>query len=389
MTTFGALAARGSLLVNDGYRTKASELGEPGFPVLRVAEIGDGSINPSYGDHVREEYRDKINYKLSKPGDVLLTTKGTVGRRTIMPRLESVFAYSPQLCFFRVLDDSIDARWLYYWLGGADFWEQATGVSQQTDMAPYISLRDLRAIDVAIPPIEEQRSIAATLGAMDDKIESNRHIAQVALDLAEALYLQACAKGAETIPLKDAGRWLSGGTPSTTQPEYWGGDLPWISSASLKSFFVWRSDRCLTEAGVDAATNVVPAGTVLLVVRGMSLKTEFRFGVAQSEVAFGQDCKAILPAVPTSALAMALRTSRDDILNLVDEAGHGTGRLSTDLIEQHQIQVPDDSSIIGVLDGLVARGALAEQESAQLAATRDALLPELLSGRLRVPEAVA
>lgn len=142
MTTFAVLAARGSLLVNDGYRTKSTELGPHGYPVLRVAEVHEGSVSPSYMDHVRAEYRDKIGYKLSRTGDVLLTTKGTVGRRAIMPQLSSEFAYSPQLCFFRILDDTINNRWLYYWLGGSDFWQQAASVAQQTDMAPYISLRD-------------------------------------------------------------------------------------------------------------------------------------------------------------------------------------------------------------------------------------------------------
>ena len=277
-----------------------------------------------------------------------------------------------------------DAKFAYYWFLATDLSAYNSGSVQ-----PMLNRNYIANVPIDVPPVDEQRAIAATLGALDNQIGSNRRIARLTLDLAEVLYLRACSRGAVTIPLKDAGRWLSGGTPSTTRPEYWGGDLPWISSASLKSFFVWRSDRCLTEAGADAATNVVPAGAVLLVVRGMSLKTEFRFGVAQREVAFGQDCKAILPTVPTAVLALALRTSREEILDLVDEAGHGTGRLSTDLIEQHRIQVPDDSSTIDVLDALVARGALAEQESAQLAAMRDALLPALLSGRLRVPEAVA
>jgi type I restriction enzyme S subunit len=187
VTTFAELAARGSLLINDGYRTKVTELGRPGYPVLRVAEIAEGSVTPSYGDFVRLEYRDKIGYKLSQSGDVLLTTKGTVGRRAIMPSLPAEFAYSPQLCFFRALDDSIDNRWLYYWLGGSEFWQQAAGVAQQTDMAPYISLRDLRAIEIEPPPIEEQRGIAATLGALDDKIESNHRLSDLVLDLAEAL----------------------------------------------------------------------------------------------------------------------------------------------------------------------------------------------------------
>ncbi len=209
--SFAALAAGGSLLINDGYRTKTTELGSTGFPILRVAEIDAGCVVPSYADHVREEFRSKIGYKLSCAGDVLLTTKGTVGRRAIMPTLDAQFAYSPQLCFFRVLDDSVDSRWLYYWLGGTEFWSQAAGVSQQTDMAPYISLRDLRAIEVELPPIEEQRRIAATLRALDNKIESNRRIVDLAPRLIRALVSQSLEHDSIDAAVANLARFVNGG----------------------------------------------------------------------------------------------------------------------------------------------------------------------------------
>ena len=237
-------------------------------------------------------------------------------------------------------------------------------------------------------PSAQLLTITEALGALDDKIESNERVARLVVDTAEALYLQAIAAGSTTISLQDAGKWLSGGTPSTSNSSYWGGDLPWISAASLKTFYLDSSERCLTTEGAAAATNVVPAGSVLFVVRGMSLKTEFRFGVAQRSVAFGQDCKAILPRIPSSVLAMALRTSRDAILDLVDEAGHGTGRLATDLLEQVEVAVPLDDSVPRKLDALLQRGAAAHAECAYLSELRDTLLPALFSGHIRVPEGV-
>lgn len=252
---------------------------------------------------------------------------------------------------------------------------------------PNLNTGVLREVPVYLPPIDEQRAIAATLGSLDDKIESNRRLQLLVLDLAENIYMEACARGADVLALKDAGKWLSGGTPRTSEPSFWGGDLPWISAASLKSFYVDESDRTLTEAGAAAATNIVPAGSVLLVVRGMSLKTEFRFGVAQRTVAFGQDCKAILPSINGAVLAVALRSHTKEILDLVDEAGHGTGRLQTDRLEQVQIAVPRDPAISQTLDALLVRGGAAARENRVLTSLRDALLPELLSGRIRVPEA--
>lgn len=89
----------------------------------------------------------------------------------------------------------------------------------------------------------------------------------------------------------------------------------------------------------------------------MSLKTEFRVGITRRRVAFGQDCKAIIPApdVDPLFLANALRARSKEILGLVDEAGHGTGRLQTEPLAQLEIDLPslsEQRAIAGVLGAL-------------------------------------
>jgi type I restriction enzyme S subunit len=319
-------------------------------------------------------------------GDLLLAREAPVGP-VVQISNDLRVAPGQRTVLLRPNPALMDSRFAYYLLSSPQ--QQARLlIKAEGSTVPHLNVADVRSFELPpLPQKDEQCGIAATLGGLDDKIESNRRIEELVLDLAESLYRDACSQGAEVIALRDAGKWLSGGTPSTTTATYWGGDLPWISAASLKSFYVEASDRTLTEAGAAAATNIVAPGTLLMVVRGMSLKTEFRFGIAQREVAFGQDCKAIIPSIESAVLAIALRAAEDSILDLVDEAGHGTGRLSTDLLEQLEIAVPHDPRFAAIAAALVARGARAARESRWLAALRDMLLPELLSGRIRVPEA--
>ncbi|MEU8591505.1 restriction endonuclease subunit S [Streptomyces sp. NPDC048664] len=145
-----------------------------------------------------------------------------------------------------------------------------------------------------------------------------------------------------SVPLGEAGTWLSGGTPSTSNPAYWDGDIPWISGASLKSFRISDSERRLTPLGAKTGSRLVAKGTTLFVVRGMSLKSEFRIGVAARDVAFGQDVKALIPADGIDAyfLAHAMRAHTDQILRLVEDTSHGTGRLDTDRLQKLAIGVP-------------------------------------------------
>jgi type I restriction enzyme S subunit len=158
--------------------------------------------------------------------------------------------------------------------------------------------------------------------------------------------------------LGKAADWFSGGTPRTSEAAYWGGDIPWIGSGSLTEFRIRKSDRTLTPLGASNGTRLVGPGTVIFVVRGMSLKSEFRMGITQRQVAFGQDCKALVarPGIDPAYLAYAIKAQTQDILDLVDEAGHGTGRLNTDQMQALRIGVPSMpeqeaiAATLGVID---------------------------------------
>lgn len=196
--------------------------------------------------------------------------------------------------------------------------------------------------------------------------------------------------------LKDSGKWLSGGTPSTTTPEYWSGDIPWISSGSLTNFRLWDSDRRITELGAEHGTRMVSAGTILMVVRGMSLKTEFRLGIAQRHMAFGQDCKALVagPGIDPEFLAYAIAARSQFILGIVDEAGHGTGRLNSDQLYAVEIGVPPlkeqraIAEVLGAVDDKIAANtklsetalSLLEAHFASLGLNRDPAEDETVVG---------
>jgi type I restriction enzyme S subunit len=180
-TTLGGLVGEDSLYFTDGYRTKQSELGERGVPVLRVADVLDGRLVPSRKDRVLEELRTKFAHKVSRPGDVVLTTKGSIGRIAMIPGSMPEFVYSPQLCFFRVRPGStLDRHWLYGWFRGPEFRERAAAVQHQTDMAPYINLVDLRETRITLPPLHVQRRTGEVIAPLEEA-------AQVALYESEAL----------------------------------------------------------------------------------------------------------------------------------------------------------------------------------------------------------
>ena len=99
------------------------------------------------------------------------------------------FVYSPQLSFWRSLNESIlHPRFLYYWMSSEEFYFQFKSVAGQTDMAEYVSLRDQRQMHITLPPLPEQRTIAHILGTLDDKIELNRRMNETLEEMARALF---------------------------------------------------------------------------------------------------------------------------------------------------------------------------------------------------------
>ena len=71
---------------------------------------------------------------------------------------------------------------------GTDFGRQISGVKGQTDMADYVSLGDQRKMEISLPPLEDQRAIARVLGALDDRIEINRRMSETLEEMARALF---------------------------------------------------------------------------------------------------------------------------------------------------------------------------------------------------------
>lgn len=130
------------LFIGDGYRAKNEEFSASGLPFARVSNINNG-FDFKDVDLFPEKDLNKVGNKISEPGDVVFTSKGTVGRFAFVTSDVQRFIYSPQLCFWRVLDtEVIDPRFLFFWMFGREFFLQFNGVKGQTDMADYVSLAD-------------------------------------------------------------------------------------------------------------------------------------------------------------------------------------------------------------------------------------------------------
>ncbi|WP_263167200.1 restriction endonuclease subunit S [Streptomyces sp. SCSIO ZS0520] len=392
MTEWTMIRLRDACNSVDYGLTASASSKETGTRFLRITDIVGDSFSWNDVPFVAVSEGQVERYRVS-PGDIVIARTGaTTGVSRWLDTVPSDAVFASYLVRLKI-SDRYDSRFIGYALKGGQFWDYVRGVLGDKSAQPNASATTLVAAPLSVPSdIAEQRRIAGVLGALDDKIAANERIAVTALDLAESRYRAAADSDSwRAVTLGSAARWLSGGTPKTSESSYWGGGIPWISALSLKSPWIDDSDRKLTDLGSVSGTRMVPAETIIFVVRGSSLKSEFRVGITQCEVAFGQDCKALIPdaSIDPNLLFHAVRSNTSKIMEMVDETSIGAGRLSTDLISKLEVRVPEmrDDPTAAELRMLNELAAGRQRESRALALLRDALLPQLMSGKLRVRDA--
>lgn len=151
---------------------------------------------------------------------------------------------------------------------------------------------------------------------------------------------------------------LSGGTPSKENKSYWGGSIPWVSAKDMKRFRLHDAEDHVTVLGAKNGTRVVPTGSILVLVRGMTLHNDVPVCVTGLPMALNQDVKALIPKphVNSDYLAYWLLAHKPNLLQMVDSASHGTGRIFTNDIRGMELELPPlpeqraIAAILGALD---------------------------------------
>ena len=217
---------------------------------------------------------------------------------------------------------------------------------------PRLSPRVLASFDIPLPPLEEQRRIAAILDQAET-LRTQRRTALALLDsLTQSLFLDMFGdpvvnpKGWPTESLTDLCHCYSGSTPSKAKKEYWEGELPWFSAKDMKAEDLFDSEDHISEQVPETTTlKLLPKDTVAIVVRGMILAHTFPVCVLRIPATINQDLKALLPKQPVNSqfLAACLRSQSGFVLEKVSEAGHGTKRLDAHGLQSLRIPRPGDA----------------------------------------------
>ena len=149
---------------------------------------------------------------------------------------------------------------------------------------------------------------------------------------------------------------MGGGTPSKDNQAFWSGTIPWVSPKDMKVRVIQDTLDHVSEHAIEnSPLKLVAPGSVLFVVRGMILAHTVPVAIAGTPLTVNQDMKALIPGprLLSNFLAYTLEASQPRLLSLVEEAGHGTRCLRSELWRKFDIGVPAvpmQRAIAGYLD---------------------------------------
>ena len=349
------------------------EKGEIPFLTPKDQAIGIRSVDTER--YISREYSDIYEKRIVPEGAVALTCIGSLGKISVV---QTATLTNQQINSIIPEGSKANNLYIYYYLMSSyDSLESLAGGT----VMPIVNKTSLEGMEIPLPPLEEQERIAGILGSLDDKIEANTRLIQTLLDTADSVFQKfysECELSESTYASLEV---YGGGTPSTKNETYWGGDIHWLTPTdvtSLGSPILFETARKLTEDGLNACSSKLhPAGSIMMTSRA----TIGAFAINQYPAATNQ---GFIVAVPQREEERwwIYHHMKKDVPEMINSANGTTfleiSRRTFKGLPYSSLSYEDLDRFHAVINPLYELVKSSEQENLQLAATRDALIKRLI-----------
>ena len=393
--------------MNDTTKSMAPE----GWQLMRLGDV----LKLEYGVSLPERVRMEGNIlvigsagvvgfhsqsTVEAPG-IVVGRKGSIGSVTWVA---DNFVPIDTTYFVVPNNGQVNLRWVYYMLTR----EKLSKLNRGTGV-PGLNRDDVYALIRPLPPLPEQRAIAAVLDTIDDAIKRTKAVIAATGQLRDSLLHQLLTRGVPgwhtewkeapglgTIPagwdvvrLGEVAEIRNGTTPSRKRGDYWeSGCVPFVKTGRVNDIFIREPDEFITsEAVANAGAVVVPKGSVLIAMigqgktRGMTAKLGFSAAINQNFAAVYE------PRVGFDLDFFFTWASHNYPLIRALSQGSNQGALNCELIQRMLFPLPpmaEQEAIASVLDGVDLTLGKAREEREGLQLLKESTADALLTGRVRV-----
>lgn len=329
--------------------------------------------------------------------------EGLLGSAARIPA-EGYYLHNQRLGLVQIVNtELIDKKFLYWILNSQDVRAQIRSTATGAKVR-HTAPERIKKVRLKIPSLQEQQAIAWVLDSYNDLITTNQRRIALLEDAARLLYREWFVHlrfpGHEVLPVRDGvpQGWqrltlndvcdaIGGATPSTARPEYWGGDVTWVTPTDVTRndcLVLLDSEKRISQAGLaNSSAKMVPPETILMTSRA---SIGF-FALMDQSVCTNQGFISVIPRTDCSRMFLL-----QNLLGRVEEMiGLATGstfkEISKKTFRALPIVWPTDDLLRLFEDRayhLIQQVRLIKKQNRQLVQARDLLLPKLMSGQLDV-----
>ena len=373
---------------------------------LSPKNIINGELNLEQCTYIKwDKYYESPEIMIN-PNEIVITKTGSsVGRTTFVRRVVHPMTLNPQLVVLKNISEN--AEFLSYYIKSALFQSVLKSIVVGSAI-PTLSQKNLANIMINVPKeVEDQRRIASILSSLDRKIELNNKINADLEEMAQAIFknwfvdfepfkdgkfvdseLGMIPEGWKVGCLGDTGAVVCGKTPSKSNSNYYGGDIPFIKIPDMHgNVFVENSEDRLTEEGsLSQIKKLIPPYSLMV----SCIATVGLVSINTKPSHTNQQINTVIPHNKSALFYLYQHIkNNEEFLKNMGRGGTTTLNVNTKSFSNIRLLIPSEIALEqfhGIVEGLFKKIEQNLHESRTLSLLRDTLLPRLMSGELEVPE---
>jgi type I restriction enzyme S subunit len=351
---------------------------------LNISSLRSGRLDLSLSDHIAPNDFERWTRRVTPmPGDLLFSYETRIGEAALMP--EGIEAcLGRRMALLRPNPDVIDSRFLLYYYLSPAFQRTIAKHTIHGATVPRLLLSEMPSWPVSIPALAEQRAIAEVLGALDDKIAANAKLATLSDELVRAKFSYVTQTSRQVTTIGD----LAEHPRDLVDPRDIEPTARYVGLEHVPRRLMWLND-----SGTADSVTSIKAGFQSGDVLFGKLRPYFHKVVsAPSDGICSTDILVLRPRKPDFAGYVLAAASSDATVERCTAASEGTRMPRTSWKDLAAVEVacPGDTAARAFSDEVILirdRVDAATEESQRLTRMRDALLPLLMSGKVRVNDA--
>lgn len=351
--------------------------------------------DPFFGNYyIDEEKYISLKSCAVIPGDILLSLVGTVGKVLVIPENAEPGIINPRLLRISIDHNKVSFCFLKYFLEDTKTKNKLENWAQGGTMG-VLNAEMLKSLPIPIPHFSEQQKIAQILSTWDKGIEKLEALIAAKQKRKKALMQQLLTgkkrfSGFEgewkTVRLGDIAEINSGGTPKSSVPEYYDGDIPWVSIADITKHgkYIYKTERSISELGLgNSSARMYPRNTVLYAMYASIGECS----IAKVELTSSQAILGIRPSLGLNYLYLYYYlSSLKEKIKLQGQQGT-QANLNAGMVKDFIFSLPlveEQQRIASVLSAADKEIEIHQKQLVALKKQKKGLMQQLLTGKKRV-----